>query len=616
MVILKEFELSVNIESISFQTKVIFIKDWYEITKTYFKDNGFEILVEKLVNRDLCMQFKVKQLNGCEVYVFNFFTTSGRVVINTKDCKERLLENRIPALEQLFGIIFFVKGETLSNALNLATQTAKNTEKVTNFMKADVPCCSKTLNNINEKQNETREKKQVNDNLTGNKFTNQNVNKNSNELQNSIISQNKIKTVNVNNKSKIPVIQKSSQNNNDYKRASRQTEDFTREIITQQSKTQKEFNNKIEKEQANISEEINQLKLFMYKEIEQAKLKINEQFESKQKEMRKEIYSLQSQINILSKENCDLKEHLEILNINTKPNTQVRKDLITITDLTNETKDKLESYSELQLIKEKSTNHQINNINNTLQEIEKTLQEQARKIINQEQEWGKIKQDINDLSNTIEGTLSNGNPWYTVGKQGKIIPEGDYEEQRNKENIELIVFGDSITKNIFASSIVKCNENEALNYSVGGAKVKGIYDQFRKFKEEHQNASVKNVLVHVGTNHLLLPNNDPDDVARKIGKLLNFLTYELPEAKVFFSAILPKYDAKFFHIIDRVNIAIFFMSLKNPKIHFIKHKKFAINNELNYQFFWKDKLHTSDQGLRQLAKDFIDSIRHNKYLTC
>ena len=39
-------------------------------------------------------------------------------------------------------------------------------------------------------------------------------------------------------------------------------------------------------------------------------------------------------------------------------------------------------------------------------------------------------------------------------------------------------------------------------------------------------------------------------------------------------------------------------------MEFIQRSKFAINHDLNYNFVWKDKIHTSNIGLRQLAIDF------------
>ena len=47
MVALKVFEISVNIESISFQTNVEHVGLWLAIAKTYFKKNNFEFYTEK-----------------------------------------------------------------------------------------------------------------------------------------------------------------------------------------------------------------------------------------------------------------------------------------------------------------------------------------------------------------------------------------------------------------------------------------------------------------------------------------------------------------------------------------------------------------------------------------
>ena len=52
------------------------------------------------------------------------------------------------------------------------------------------------------------------------------------------------------------------------KNVSPKHEDFKRETVTQQSKAQKDFNNKIEKEQIKIIEEINELKQKFAREIQ------------------------------------------------------------------------------------------------------------------------------------------------------------------------------------------------------------------------------------------------------------------------------------------------------------------------------------------------------------
>ena len=86
------------------------------------------------------------------------------------------------------------------------------------------------------------------------------------------------------------------------------------------------------------------------------------------------------------------------------------------------------------------------------------------------------------------------------------------ELQRKKprsKKFELVIFGDSITKRIDQSFIARCEKSLALNYAVGGAKVWGVYEQMWTFRENHQEAAVTNVIIHVGTNHL--PRDHPSD---------------------------------------------------------------------------------------------------------
>ena len=45
------------------------------------------------------------------MYIVNFFS-SERIVINAKDFRKKLLEIHIPKLEELYDIIFDIKGET------------------------------------------------------------------------------------------------------------------------------------------------------------------------------------------------------------------------------------------------------------------------------------------------------------------------------------------------------------------------------------------------------------------------------------------------------------------------------------------------------------------------
>ena len=115
MVVLKLYELSVNQESISFQTKRELIDLWLSTTRSYFKSNGFEVTDIKLLNKDTWQQFKAHQeQDGGESYVLNFFTT-GRIVINAKMHRQEMLQTRIPALKNPYEVKFKIKGTVEKN---------------------------------------------------------------------------------------------------------------------------------------------------------------------------------------------------------------------------------------------------------------------------------------------------------------------------------------------------------------------------------------------------------------------------------------------------------------------------------------------------------------------
>ena len=85
-----------------------------------------------------------------------------------------------------------------------------------------------------------------------------------------------------------------------------------------------------------------------------------------------------------------------------------------------------------------------------------------------------------------------------------------FETTETQDRIELIIFGDSTTKYTSPEKTAKSDVSNTVNYSKTGIKVRGIYNQLHQFHSNHGNESVKNVILHVGTNHL--PKDDQDDV--------------------------------------------------------------------------------------------------------
>ena len=91
---------------------------------------------------------------------------------------------------------------------------------------------------------------------------------------------------------------------------------------------------------------------------------------------------------------------------------------------------------------------------------------------------------------------------------------------------------------------------------------------------------------------------------------------EFPNTSIYFSAILPKFDNTFFEMINHVNSKKFELYSHYHQLRFIQHQGFAKNHEMNKDLFWKDMIHTSNKGLRQLARDFkISKIYLNYYFS-
>ena len=219
--------------------------------------------------------------------------------------------------------------------------------------------------------------------------------------------------------------------------------------------------------------------------------------------------------------------------------------------------------------------------------------------------------------NTLESFQDNGNPRFTVGKTGKIIhdeetPVNEFQrKQTRSKKFELVIFEDSITKRIDPSFTARCDKSLALNYSVGGAKVRGVYEQMRNFRENRQEAALTNIIIHVGTNHF--PRDHPSDLTAKISKFLLYATKEFPNTSIYFSAILPKFNNTFFEMINHLTTEIFEFLSYYHQLGFIQYQDFAKNHEMSKELFWKDMIHASNNGLRQLARDFNKHLRFGKF---
>ena len=66
-------------------------------------------------------------------------------------------------------------------------------------------------------------------------------------------------------------------------------------------------------------------------------------------------------------------------------------------------------------------------------------------------------------------------------------------------------------------------------------------------------------------------------------------------------------------MINHVNSEIFELCFYYHQLSFIQHQDFTKNHEINKELFWKDMIHTINNSLPQLPRDFIKHVRFRKF---
>ena len=96
---------------------------------------------------------------------------------------------------------------------------------------------------------------------------------------------------------------------------------------------------------------------------------------------------------------------------------------------------------------------------------------------------------------------------------------------------------------------------QAINYSTGGSKARGTYEQLRGSKKNLADTSVKSMIIHVGINHL--SSDNPMDVTSKICRLMFYGSKELLKTSIYFWVVLLTFGRSFNSKINYVNDEFF-----------------------------------------------------------
>ena len=169
---------------------------------------------------------------------------------------------------------------------------------------------------------------------------------------------------------------------------------------------------------------------------------------------------------------------------------------------------------------------------------------------------------------------------------------------------DTVIAGDSIVKH--------CNVNELEGNNklicLPGARCFAVHRAVSAFTKT---ATVKNLVLHLGTNHV--PLQSPAGVATEIANTLKRVQLELPNTKIFFSAILPKYDASMNPAINFINSCIRGLCRVNG-FGYIAHGDFCTQNIFNEKLFspsewrWGEPVHPSHDGVKTLMRDIRQSV--------
>ena len=166
-----------------------------------------------------------------------------------------------------------------------------------------------------------------------------------------------------------------------------------------------------------------------------------------------------------------------------------------------------------------------------------------------------------------------------------------------KENIDLLIAGDSCVKHLDVNRILPGRNNDLL--CKRGGNITDIRNEVMKYNSSHD---VAHCVIHVGTN--LIPNEPPHVVSAKIISLMKELRVNMPKTSFHFSEILPKYDVENdIEYTAGINLINWWVHQYTSKIGFscIGHPQFNVPENRN--FICKDGVHPSFKGVAQMAKN-------------
>ena len=184
-----------------------------------------------------------------------------------------------------------------------------------------------------------------------------------------------------------------------------------------------------------------------------------------------------------------------------------------------------------------------------------------------------------------------------------------------KTELDLLVIGSSIMRDVDASRIESRSTTKALTICMPGARIEDVR---KKITNLHHNHVIKNIIIHVGGNNLNKnTTHDPRLLSNEVIELLQHTTKIMPETKIHYSAILPRSSDNILPAIFHINRTVKeYCMTNNIKFipHYLFHEYRVTNSQVHYRInrslFIKDIIHPTPAGTSAIAKNFISSYRN------
>ena len=199
--------------------------------------------------------------------------------------------------------------------------------------------------------------------------------------------------------------------------------------------------------------------------------------------------------------------------------------------------------------------------------------------------------------------------------EDKDVNDGDNIHNTDKVELELLVIGSSIMRDIDATKIEKRSPTKARTICIPGAKIETIMMKITELNETH---NIKQIIIHGGGNNIkrdIVQN--PRKLTSQITTMLQHTQHIMPDTKIHYSAVLPRTDNKLFPGIISVNRAVR-EYCKSHQVKFIPNYEFFRYRNINGQYHYQmderlirvDKVHPTHVGTSVIAKNFISSYRN------